>query len=89
MCDDVQRVYFATYMLESNVKHCWNCSKGGLLAQGVPITWNRSKEVFLEKYFPHNVRIQKETEFLHLRQEEMVVADYVAKFESLERFPGI
>ena len=43
-------------------------------------------EVFLEKYFPHIVRTQKETKFFQLRKGEMIVVEYVAKFESLVRF---
>ncbi|RDX96002.1 Tf2-9, partial [Mucuna pruriens] len=85
-CDDAQRVDFSTYMLESNVEHWWNYARGGLAAQGASITWSRLKEVFLEKYFPHNIRIQKKTEFLQLRQRGMIVSKYVAKFESLEMF---
>ena len=85
-CDDVLKVDFATYMLEYDVKHWRNNAKGSLETQGAPITWEEFKEVFLEKYFPHNVHIQKETKFLQLRQEEMTVVEFVAKFENLARF---
>ena len=53
---------------------------------GAHITWKEFKEVFLEKYFPHSVCIQKEIEFLQLWQGEMTVSEYVVKFESLARF---
>ena len=66
--------------------HWWSNTQGSLATRGAPITWEEFKEVFLEKYFPHSVRIQKETEFLQLRQGEMIVAVHVAKFESLARF---
>jgi len=36
--------------------------------------------VFLEKYFPEDVRNKKEMEFLELRQGSMTVAEYAAKF---------
>ena len=85
-CDHVQKVDFATYMLESDAEHWWNSTRGSLATQGAPITWEEFKEVFLEKYFPHNVHIQKETKFLQLRQEEMTVVEFVAKFENLARF---
>nr|XP_004515569.1 uncharacterized protein LOC101501792 [Cicer arietinum] len=84
-CSDGQRVDLVVYMLESDAEHWWNCARGGLLTQGVPITWDGFKEIFLGKYFTHNDRIQKETEFLNLRQGDMSVAEYVAKFEALSR----
>ncbi|XP_050890076.1 uncharacterized protein LOC127095431 [Lathyrus oleraceus] len=40
----------------------------------------------MEKYFPSNVRNMKEIEFLELKQRNMTVADYDAKFEELSRF---
>lgn len=40
----------------------------------------------MAKYFPSNVRNMKEIEFLELKQRNMTVADYAAKFEELSRF---
>ena len=42
--------------------------------------------MFLNKYFPYNVKDQKEIEFLTLQQGDMTVDEYVARFESLARF---
>lgn len=50
------------------------------------ITWAVYKAAFLEKYFSANVRGRKEVEFLELKQGNMTVADYAAKFEELSRF---
>jgi len=44
------------------------------------------KRVFLEKYFPEDVRNKKEMEFLELKQGNMTVAEYAAKFEELVRY---
>lgn len=85
-CVVAQKVNFSTYMLGSDAEHRWNCAMGGSLALGIPIKWDRLKEVFLEKCFLHSVRIQKEAEFLQLCLGDMTVAEYVAKFESLTRF---
>lgn len=38
---------------------------------------------FLEKYFPEYVRRKKDIEFLELKQGNMTVVEYVAKFEEL------
>ena len=50
------------------------------------MTWGAFKEVFLEKYFPKDVRNKKEMEFLELKQGSMTVAEYSAKFEELVRY---
>ncbi|XP_050920109.1 uncharacterized protein LOC127137721 [Lathyrus oleraceus] len=50
------------------------------------ITWVVFKGAFLEKYFPTDVRSKEEVEFLELKQENMIVADYAVKFEELSRF---
>jgi hypothetical protein len=42
--------------------------------------------LFLNKYFPFNVKDQKEIEFLTLQQGDMTIDEYVARFESLARF---
>lgn len=41
---------------------------------------------FLEKYFPEVMHNKKEIEFLELKQENMTVVDYAAKFEELVKF---
>ena len=50
------------------------------------MTWEVFKRVFLEKYFLEDVRNKKEMEFLELKQGNMTVAKYVAKFEELVRY---
>ncbi|XP_050908051.1 uncharacterized protein LOC127121639 [Lathyrus oleraceus] len=55
-------------------------------ANGTVITWVVFKGAFLEKYFTADVRGRKEVEFLELKQGNMIVADYAAKFEELSRF---
>ena len=50
------------------------------------MTWEGFKTLFLNKYFPSNVKDQKEIEFLTLQQGDMTVDEYVARFESLARF---
>ena len=73
-------------MLEFDAEHWWNNTQRSLTTLGAPITRDEFKEVFLENYFPHSIHIQKEIKFLQIRQGEMTVAEYLAKFESLARF---
>ncbi|XP_020225271.1 uncharacterized protein LOC109807155 [Cajanus cajan] len=53
---------------------------------GVHLNWDNFKGVFLEKYFPDDVRSQKEVEFLELKQGNDIVVEYAAKFDSLVRY---
>ena len=50
------------------------------------MTWEVFKRLFLEKYIPEDVRNKKEMEFLELKQGNMIVAKYAAKFEELVRY---
>jgi hypothetical protein len=56
------------------------------VVETVSRTWEEFKTLFLNKYFPSNVKDQKEIEFLTLQQGDMTVDEYVARFESLARF---
>ncbi|GFZ12689.1 hypothetical protein Acr_23g0010740 [Actinidia rufa] len=48
--------------------------------------WPRFLEVFNEEYFPEMVRDQKVQEFLNLKQGNMIVVEYNAKFIELSRY---
>ena len=50
------------------------------------MTWETFKRVFLEKYFPEDVRNKKEMEFLELKQGNTTIAEYAVKFEELVRY---
>jgi hypothetical protein len=73
-------------MLVEEVEYRWTNAKGRLEAGGEVVTWARFKSEFLRKYFPKDLRTKKEVEFLNLKQENLYVAEYAAKFEELSRF---
>ncbi|XP_074347186.1 uncharacterized protein LOC141686019 [Apium graveolens] len=52
----------------------------------VVIQWSRFKELFLEKYFPKCLENKMEIKFLELKQGDISVADYEAKFTELSRY---
>ncbi|XP_020218013.1 uncharacterized protein LOC109801376 [Cajanus cajan] len=56
------------------------------MAAGTQVNWENFKRLFLEKYFPRDVRRRKQVEFLELKQREDSVAEYVTKFKDLVRF---
>lgn len=41
---------------------------------------------FFDKNFPNNVKNEKETEFIQIKQGGMLVSEYEAKFEELSKF---
>ena len=68
------------------VEYWWKGTEALLEVQGTPLTWELFKTTFLEKYFPMSARNQKEIEFLQLKQRNMIVGQYVSKFEELSKF---
>ncbi|GFY95307.1 hypothetical protein Acr_10g0006920 [Actinidia rufa] len=81
-CTDEQKVVFATFMFEGAALIWWQLKK--------PLEplwlWPRFLEVFNEEYFPEMVRDQKIQEFLNLKQGNMIVVVYNAKFMELSRY---
>lgn len=73
-------------MLTEKAEYGWENARQRLEAAGTKITWEVFMSEFLEKYFPADVRNKKEIEFLELKQGNMLVIDYAAKFEELSRF---
>uniref|UniRef100_A0A2N9HQ68 Retrotransposon gag domain-containing protein n=1 Tax=Fagus sylvatica TaxID=28930 RepID=A0A2N9HQ68_FAGSY len=61
-------------------------TKAGLEAKGKPLTRTNFFEAFYEKYFPDSVRDKKELEFQQLKQRDLTVGQYEAKFTELARF---
>jgi len=84
-CPKGQKVAFGTYTLVEEVEYWWENTRQCLEAEGQDVTWDVFKKVFLEKYFPEDVRNKKEMEFLELKQGNMTVAEYVAKKEHIQR----
>ncbi|KAL8105920.1 hypothetical protein AgCh_029652 [Apium graveolens] len=79
-----QRVEFASYYLKNEATYWWETVK--TLEGTNVITWERFKELFLEKYFPQFFQDQMEVKFLELKQGNISVADYESKFEELSRY---
>ncbi|GFS33112.1 hypothetical protein Acr_00g0026380 [Actinidia rufa] len=81
-CTDEQKVIFATFLFEGAALIWWQLKK--------PLEplwlWPRFLEVFNEEYFPEMVRYQKIQEFLNLKQGNMIIVVYNAKFMDLSRY---
>ena len=53
-----------------------------MLVVGGVIAWNTFKVRFLDNYFPRDLRKQRAREFLDLKQGNMSMGDYTAKFNA-------
>ncbi|RDY08977.1 hypothetical protein CR513_06731, partial [Mucuna pruriens] len=85
-CPLVQKVTLAAFMLSGDAGFWWQSTLQRMIAEGTQVNWDNFKRLFLEKYFPHDIRNKKQVEFLELKQGDDTVADYVSKFEALVRF---
>jgi len=85
-CLEGKKVAFGTYTLVEEAEYWWENTRQCLEVEGQVVTWDVFKRVFLEKYFPEDVRNKKEMEFLELKQGNMTVVEYAAKFEELVRY---
>ena len=85
-CPEGQKVSFGTYTLAEEVVYWWENTRHCLEAEGQVVTWDVFQMLFMGKYFPEDVRNKKKMEFLELKQGNMTVAEYAAKFEELVRY---
>lgn len=85
-CSEEQKVRFGTHMLAEEADDWWTSLLPELEQDGTVVTWAIFKEEFLNRYFPEDVRGKKEIEFLELKQGNMSVTDYAAKFVELAKF---
>ncbi|XP_074373727.1 uncharacterized protein LOC141714085 [Apium graveolens] len=79
-----QKTDFASYFLKGEVNYWWESRK--TLEDEDVMTWDRFTELFLEKYFPRYMKNQMEIQFLELKQGNISVTEYEAKFTKLARF---
>ncbi|XP_058784063.1 uncharacterized protein LOC131658826 [Vicia villosa] len=85
-CTQAQKVRYGTHMLAVEADDWWLATRQRLEAAGEEITWDVFRREFLRKYYPESVRGKKEIEFHELKQGNMSVTDYAAKFTELAKF---
>jgi len=86
LCSEVQKVRFGTHMLAEEADDWWVSVLPILENGGGVVTWVVFRTEFLNRYFPEDVRGKKEIEFLELKQGDMSVTEYAAKFVELGKF---
>ncbi|XP_058728641.1 uncharacterized protein LOC131600505 [Vicia villosa] len=85
-CTPAQKVRYGTHMLAVEADDWWLENRHRLEVAGEEITWVVFRREFLRKYYPEDVRGKKEIEFLELKQGNMSVTEYAAKFTELAKF---
>ncbi|CAH9108797.1 unnamed protein product, partial [Cuscuta europaea] len=84
-CPAEQRVDIAAYYLHQEADNWW-ATDGPALRQQPNLSWESFKEAMRERFYPEHVKAEKYEEFLYLKQGDMSVQDYYAKFVALARF---
>ena len=83
-CPEDFRVRLATHQFEKEVEFWWGTVKP---RTGEPaLTWEQLKTMMDAQYYPRDVKRAKGQEFLRLKQGQMTVIEYAAKFNELSRF---
>ncbi|XP_040996074.1 uncharacterized protein LOC121242247 [Juglans microcarpa x Juglans regia] len=88
-CTDDQKVIYAAYNLIDLANNWWKSTRTLLqneLGEGVPITWERFKEVFLDRFFPQSLRESRARQFIDLTQGTMTVEQVTTKFTELSHY---
>ncbi|XP_058784235.1 uncharacterized protein LOC131659007 [Vicia villosa] len=85
-CTQSQKIRYGTHMMAVEVDDWWLETRQRLEVAGEEITWVMFRREFMRKYYPEDVRGKKEIEFLKLKQENMSVTEYAAKFIELAKF---
>ena len=87
MCPEEYKVGLATHLFTGEADHWWDSVKPSETEEQTnPLTWEMLKEKMNEQYYPRDVQRAKELEFSHLKQGNMTVMEYGAKFIELSRF---
>ena len=81
---DTIRIRLATFQLEGESQVWWDWIKVSRDLE--TITWGEFRELFMNKFFPASAKHAKARGFLELKQGNMTILEYVAKFTELARF---
>lgn len=85
-CTQAQKVRYGTHMLAAEADDWWLATRQRLEATDEEITWEVFRREFMRKYYPEDVKGEKEIEFLELKQGNLSVTEYAAKFIELAKF---
>ncbi|XP_050876161.1 uncharacterized protein LOC127079837 [Lathyrus oleraceus] len=81
-----RKARFGTHMLAEEADDRWINTRQVLDVTAEVVTWNVFRRKFLRKYFSEDVRGKKNIEFLELKQGNLSVTEYAARFMELAKF---
>ncbi|XP_028102246.1 uncharacterized protein LOC114301494 [Camellia sinensis] len=84
-CTEEQKVSFATFTLKEDAQEWWFLT----LEKEKIVTWAKFLEVFYEKCSLESLQVQKASEFLHLRQGTMSIAEYETEAQKARKFEAV
>ncbi|XP_048131564.1 uncharacterized protein LOC125314128 [Rhodamnia argentea] len=84
-CTDEDKVTLAIYRLRGNASSWWRATKDGVFPDGIASIWDSFVGAFNGKYFSDTAREQKMAKFLRLRQNQLSVDEYKARFVELSK----
>lgn len=77
---------FGVRMLKGAAEDWWDWDNDVMIANNALMDWTHFKIVFLNNYVPIVHRVNIKHEFLQLKQDNILVADFFAKFTKLSHF---
>ncbi|XP_073057156.1 uncharacterized protein [Primulina eburnea] len=83
---DDRRIKLVVHQLLDVAKSWWIMTKKALEVRGTIVTWDMFKSEFYQRFFPTSYRKDRGAEFANLKQGNLNIEDYVAKFLNLLRF---
>ena len=81
---DRYKVALATYQFEGEAEYWWGTMKPR--REEEPMTWTKLRELMDNQYDARDVQRTKEREFLNLKQGNLRIMNYAAKFNKLSWF---
>ncbi|KAL3728820.1 hypothetical protein ACJRO7_033407 [Eucalyptus globulus] len=85
-CSEKDKVILAVYRLQGNASTWWEATKGRVFPKGTVPKWDAFIEAFYKKYFLDCAQERKMAKFQRLRQNQMSMDQYEAKFAKLSKY---
>ncbi|EPS67647.1 hypothetical protein M569_07127, partial [Genlisea aurea] len=82
---DELKTSLAVQWFDGRAEAWWNSVETSLMT-GMETDWNRFKQIFLDHFFPKELRNRKRREFSQLVQGDEKVMKYLEKFQELGRY---
>ncbi|XP_030473593.1 uncharacterized protein LOC115691161 [Syzygium oleosum] len=83
---DEDKVTLAVYQLQGNANTWWEATQRRVFPEGTAQVWGAFVEAFNNKYFSDCAKERKMNEFQRLRQNQLSVDQYEAKFAELSKY---